>query len=120
MKRYPIGEVADHIGMSASTIRFYEQIGVRFIYQARRLGFSLEEIREIFDFRERGEVPRAYVISRIDKKIGEVNRKISELRRLKFALREMRREADEVSPEEVQAKKCVCHLIENQQLTGGS
>ncbi|MDH4246698.1 MAG: MerR family transcriptional regulator, partial [Deltaproteobacteria bacterium] len=65
----PIGTLARHAGVSTRTIRYYEEIGLlktarrfaggrrifgsealerlRFIGRLKRLGFSLEEIREL-------------------------------------------------------------------------
>ena len=73
-----IGELAGRLGVNPKTIRYYESIGLlpdpgrtpsgyrvydedavdrlRFIRTAQRLGVTLDEVKEILGFRERGEV----------------------------------------------------------------
>jgi DNA-binding transcriptional MerR regulator len=124
--------------VATSAVRYYEEIGLLppatrsengyriytqadverlgFIQRARALDFSLEEIKEILGLRERGEALCAYVVSQISVKIDEVERKITELTKLKSELRQLQTEAERLPMAEVEAKSCVCHLIENQQL----
>src|SRR3546814_457103 len=78
-----IGELAARLAINTKTIRYYEGIGLlpppdrtasgyraydeddverlTFIKTAQRLGITLDEIREILAFRERGERPCEYV-----------------------------------------------------------
>jgi DNA-binding transcriptional MerR regulator len=134
---FRIKELARQAGVNAPTIRYYEEIGVLpppnradngyrvydeqdlerlcFVTRARSLDFSLEEISEILGFRERGEAPCAYVIGQIAAKIEDVDHKITELSRLKEELQQLQQQADRLPLAEVEAKSCVCHLIENRQ-----
>lgn len=134
---FGIKELARQAGVNAPTIRYYEEIGVlpapsraengyrvysgqdlerlRFVTRARSLDFSLEEIVEILGFRERGEAPCAYVIGQIAARITEVDHKIAELNRLKEELQQLQQQAEQLPLAEIEAKSCVCHLIENQQ-----
>jgi len=74
--RMQIGEVAERIGLSLRTIRYYEEVGLavpsarsdggfrlyvaddverlRVIMQMKPLGFSLEEMRELLDLLDAG------------------------------------------------------------------
>jgi DNA-binding transcriptional MerR regulator len=133
-----IGDLARQAGVAPSLVRYYEEIGLlppavrtdngyrvyhqadverlHFIQRAKALDFSLEEIGEILGLRERGEAPCAYVINQIGAKIAEVDRKMAALARLKAELVQLQAEAARLPLVDIEAKSCVCHLIENQQL----
>ena len=109
-----IGELATRAGVATSAIRYYEDIGlipaaergengyrlyrasdaerIHFIQRAKALDFSLSEITEIIDLRERGAAPCAYVIGQINSKLTEVERKMVELAKLKSELTELQAE----------------------------
>jgi DNA-binding transcriptional MerR regulator len=136
--RLHISDLAQQTDTVSSTIRYYEEIGLlppaaragngyrvysrsdverlQFIRRAKALDFSLEEIKEILDLREQGQAPCAYVINRIGAKIDEVERKITELTHLKVELGQLKIRAARLPLTDIEAKSCVCHLIENQQL----
>lgn len=133
-----ISDLARQVGVAPSMVRYYEDIGLlppaarnesgyrvyrqadverlRFIQRAKALEFSLEEIGEILGLRERGKAPCAYVINQIGIKIVEIDHKMAALARLKTDLIQLQSEAAQLSPTDIEAKSCVCHLIENQQL----
>ena len=133
-----IGEMAARVGIDARTIRYYEEIGLlpaprrapngyrvysasaerrlRLIRGARVLDFSLDEIREILALRDQGEAPCLYVLTTIDLKIGEVEKRIAELQSLKRELADLREAAKGLPIDDVEGKECVCHLIQNQKL----
>ena len=133
-----IGELARQAGVANSLVRYYEEIDLlpaaaraengyrvygqadverlQFIQRAKALDFSLEEIKEILGLRERGEAPCAYVINQISTKIDEVERKIAVLTHLKAELVQLQAEATRLPLTDIEAKSCVCHLIENQRL----
>ena len=133
-----IGELAERAGVAASAIRYYEDIGlipaaqrgengyrlyratdaerIRFIQRAKALDFSLSEITEIIDLRERGEAPCAFVISQINSKLTEVERKIAELVKLQNELMELQTEIARLPAAQVAAKECVCHIIKQESL----
>lgn len=74
-----VGELAAHAGVGVQTLHYYERLGllskparstanyrlyplealhkVQFIRKAQALGFSLEEIKEILELRNRGRAP---------------------------------------------------------------
>lgn len=103
-----IGELAGELGLNPKTIRYYESIGLlpepartssgyrdyddratdlmRFIRSAQRLGITLDEIREILAFRERGEQPCDYVRQVLSRQVDEIDERIADLRQLRKEL----------------------------------
>ena len=103
-----IGQAAQLSGLPAKTIRYYESIGLvrpaarrssgyrdydegdarrlRFIAQARALGFVVEEVRALLALYEDKSRASADVKKLVMRHIGEIDRKIGDLRRLKSAL----------------------------------
>ena len=108
METLRTGELARKAGVHVETLRFYERRGIlpepprrasgyreypsdtveliRFIKRAQQLGFSLEEIRELLDFRNvpgraTGKVPRL-----VKAKISEIEHKIRDLQAMREAL----------------------------------
>ena len=132
-----IGELAGELGLNTKTIRYYESIGVlpepmrtasgyrdydaayigrlRFIRTAQRLGISLDEVREILAFRDRGEAPCAFVRGVLDAQVDTIDRKISELQELRSQLVDLAVHADGLPPAEAGS---TCRLIEHAQLSG--
>lgn len=130
-----IGEVAEQLNINRKTIRYYESIGLipnaarndsgyrvfrgedlerlRFILRAKTLDFSLDDIEEILDFRERGEAPCRYVADLIQEKIVQVDEKIAALHRLRSELEQLAEQAEALPPELIAEKDCICHLIED-------
>lgn len=128
-----IGRLSNETQVSAQTIRYYERIGVlpeperadngyrlygrddverlRFIRSARALDFSLEDIQEILELRDRGTAPCRYVMGLMDEQISAIEDRIRELERLRDELK-MLHQVGLAMPEDVQMKNCVCHLIE--------
>ena len=104
-----IGELADRVGVTTKTIRFYESIGLlpdpartpsgyrdyadadaerlTFIRTAQRLGLSLDEIGEIIALRDRGQQPCSYVAEVVHRQVCELDGRIREMRRLRDELR---------------------------------
>lgn len=107
-KSYTIGKVAQRSGVGIETLRFYEREGlipepprresgyrqypaatidrVRFIKQAKELGFTLAEIRELLDLSMGPKTTCADVKRKTLEKIKEIDAKISDLKRIKRAL----------------------------------
>jgi DNA-binding transcriptional MerR regulator len=112
-----IGQVAQKTGLSIDAIRFYEKTGLlsrpartrggyrlyqerevadlEFIQRAQQLGFSLNEIRELFSIQRHPHEVCVHVRNLIAQKLTVVRAKISELQRLEAqlsgALRQCRR-----------------------------
>ncbi len=127
-----IGELADSVGVNPKTIRYYESIGVlpepertasgyrdyddsyavrlTFIRTAQRLGITLDEVREILAFRERGEAPCRYVRGVLDMQVTSIERRIAELRDLRAQLVELAAVADGLPAADAGV---TCQLIEH-------
>lgn len=137
-----IGELAQELEVNPRTLRFYETVGllpepdrtaagyrdydedtverVRFIKSAQRLGLSLDDIKEILAFKERGELPCSYVLSVIDKETEALDRKIADMEALRHELTALRSRARSIPKKELAKKSRVCHIIENQDLLIGT
>jgi DNA-binding transcriptional MerR regulator len=103
-----IGQVAQKTGLSVDAIRFYEKAGLlprpartqggyrlyqerevadlEFIQKAQQLGFSLNEIRELFSIQRHPHEVCVHVRDLIAQKLGVVRAKIAELQRLETEL----------------------------------
>lgn len=103
-----IGELANQTGTSVEALRFYERFGllpkpartasgyrvyasvdlrrVELIHQAKRLGFSLEEIKRVLRLRQRGSCPCGEVVQMLEKHIRETDDQIRNLQRFRREL----------------------------------
>jgi DNA-binding transcriptional MerR regulator len=103
-----IGELADRLGITTKSIRFYESIGLMpdpprtpsgyrdyaeadaerltFIKTAQRLGLSLDEISEIIGLRDRGQQPCGYVADVLHRQVADLDHRIREMRKLRDEL----------------------------------
>ena len=103
-----IGEVARRAGVTAPTIRYYEEIGllpsaprsasgyrrysgatveeVQFIRKAQALGFSLDEVREILTLSRSGQVPCSHVLSLAHQHLAAVDERIRRLQKFRRQL----------------------------------
>ncbi|MEE8389295.1 MAG: heavy metal-responsive transcriptional regulator [Anaerolineae bacterium] len=130
-----IGELAERVGISTKTVRYYEKTGIlppakrlpngyrvyreedevrlRFVRGARSLGLKLEDIAETLAFRDRGEVPCRYVVHLLQEKIKEVDIRLAELERLRDDLHSLSKAAERLPQDDVEIKTCVCHLVQN-------
>lgn len=105
-----IGQLARRAGVGVETVRFYERQGLlqepprresgyreyspedllrlRFIRQAKALGFSLPEIQELLSLQSGSDAPCHDVQRRIETKLVEIRWKIRSLERLESTLEE--------------------------------
>jgi DNA-binding transcriptional MerR regulator len=96
-----IRDVARSVGLTAQAIRFYERLGliekpqrtsagyrvysdatleqVQFIKDAQRLGFSLEEIREVIRLKYSGQSPCDCVRKMLNGKLRELKDRIKQI-----------------------------------------
>ncbi len=133
-----IGVLAKQAGLNPRTIRYYEQIGVlpsaprtqsgyrqytdqdrerlAFIRNAQTLSVTLDEVREVLAFRDRGVSPCPYVLKLIDAKVEEIQDRIKGLQLLAGDLRRLRRAAARIPRSRVAAKARFCHILENKKL----
>lgn len=128
-----IGDLAGRLGLNPRTIRYYEAIGVlpepertpaghraygeadlerlRFVRTAQRLGFTLDEIREVLAFRDRGDRPCDFVVEVLDRRVGELAGRIAEMTALRRTLLELRAQARRLPPDD---RAWCCEVIEHQ------
>lgn len=108
MNHLTIGQVANHAGVGVETIRFYERQGlidkperrpsgyrqyqpdivrrIRFIQNAKVLGFSLREVSELLSLRVARGSTCAAVRSRALSKIEDIDARITALQEMRGAL----------------------------------
>ncbi len=120
-------------GLPAKTIRYYEEVGLlppprrrengyreyderdvsraRFVAGARRLDFSLDDIQEILDLRDRRIAPCRVVLEMIEEKATEIARRIAELQEMEADLRRLHQLGQTFPDDDVDGKDCVCHLV---------
>jgi Cu(I)-responsive transcriptional regulator len=105
-----IGEISEQSGLTAKTIRYYEDIGLveparkangyrefcevdlhklAFLRRARSLGFSIEQCRELLDLYENRTRSSADVKRLAKAHLREIETKISELRSMHDTLAEL-------------------------------
>jgi MerR family copper efflux transcriptional regulator len=106
-----IGRVASALGLSIDTIRFYERQGLiapprrnfsgyrnysedvidrlHFIGDAKRLGFTLKEIKELLSQGVKSTAECGPVTRKAEAKLVEMNDEIARLQRLRVTLRKM-------------------------------
>ena len=108
MREATIGSVAREAGLGIDTVRYYEREGLlqkparaangyrqysadavarlRFIRQAKELGFSLNEIKELLSLRVTPGKSCADVRAHAEHKIADVDRRIASLKRVRGVL----------------------------------
>lgn len=131
-----INELAQRTGVPAKTIRYYEDIellpaparqanGYRqyrekdiarlsLVAGARRLDFSLAEIKEILDLRDRNEPPCNTMLDLLQHKSEQIQQRIAELQSLDTQLEQLYTLGLTFPTDDVEGKNCVCHLVSEQ------
>ena len=111
MPEMTIGRVADAAGVSIDTMRFYERQGLivkprrtvagyriyadevldrlRFIQDAKALGFSLKEIRELLSLGVKSTAECGPVTRKAEAKLAEMRDEIRRLQRMRRTLEKM-------------------------------
>jgi DNA-binding transcriptional MerR regulator len=106
-----IGEVAERSGVTRKALRLYEEAGilpaarrtasgyrvyaaetldtVSFIRQAQRLGFTLEQIKDIVAIRRSGRCPCPHVRDLVQRKVDELDQQLADLQEVRDGLRAM-------------------------------
>jgi MerR family copper efflux transcriptional regulator len=125
-----IGQVAAKSGVSRKALRLYETAGIlppprrtaagyrvygpetlatiAFVGQARRLGFRLDEIKEVVQIRRSGRCPCPHVLDLVRQKVAALDRTLADLTELRGVLRKLLRSPRTARPGEA----AVCHHIE--------
>ncbi|MDA3920128.1 MAG: heavy metal-responsive transcriptional regulator [Salinisphaera sp.] len=103
-----IGETAQRTGLSIDTLRYYEKIGLlpriardpggrrryepgdlsrlRFIQRAQRCNFSLDEIRQLLEFKGCRSAARPEVAQLTEQKLQEIRHRMADLDQLQQEL----------------------------------
>lgn len=105
--RLKIGEVSKQTGIAVGALRYYEDLGlldadrgengyryylpeaiqqVQFIKKAQSLGFALEDVKEILNVHQQGDVPCELVQSLLQEKIEKLENQIREIQTFKRGL----------------------------------
>ena len=128
-----IGQLAKHTGFSTKAIRYYELVGLLeepertesgyrlyterdstrldFISKAKRLGFSLEDIRDILALDGQRQSPCVHVLALIDQKLKQVDDVLRDLKGFRKELAGLRKEsADQL--ERLPADAAICGIVE--------
>jgi DNA-binding transcriptional MerR regulator len=128
-----IQDLSQMAGVSAKTIRYYEEIGLlpapartennyrqygeqdvdrlRLVAGARRLDLSLDDIQEILAMRDQGEAPCRVLLERMEEKANEIAERIHALQQMESELRGLRTLGLTFPVDDVDGKNCVCHLV---------
>lgn len=128
---WTVSKAARAAGLSAKAVRLYESKGLlphpprtqagyrlyrdeditalRFIRQAKTLGLSLHEIRDILDLRRGGTTPCPHVLALLDEHIRDIDRAITGLRQLRRDLADTRAHAKQHQTD----PDPVCGIIEH-------
>jgi len=130
-----IGELATMSGVTAKTIRFYEQAGLlpepprttggyrdyapeavqrlHFVRDAQGAGLSLAEIRSVLQLRDGGQAPCEHVTELINEHLAEIDRRMAELIATRTALKGLACRAAETDPDTC-TKDDICRILTHQ------
>jgi DNA-binding transcriptional MerR regulator len=128
-----VGVAAKAAGVSAKAVRLWESKALlppaqrtdagyriftdddlrvlRFIRQAKTLGLTLPQIKDILDLQRNGAAPCTRVTELLDTRIAEIDRTLAELRDLRRSLTSARQAARDSQRRGEDA--VVCRIIEN-------
>ncbi|OBJ91637.1 heavy metal-responsive transcriptional regulator [Mycobacterium gordonae] len=115
-----IGELADAVGTSTKTLRFYEEqdllpeaqrtptgyrdyppetvTRIRFIHRGKAAGLTLAQIRQILHIRDRGQAPCEHVRDLLDTRLADLDQQISKLIALRDTITQLRNQAATPEP----------------------
>lgn len=126
-----IGDVATASGLAVKTIRYYEEIGLltptvdrsrtgyrlfnqdvlnrlAFIKRAQSLGLSLQEIHQILNVHDQGQLPCGEVKQHLLSKVDAINQQIAQLEMLKSELQGILSGWHEYSPQQFTDTDTIC------------
>jgi DNA-binding transcriptional MerR regulator len=128
-----IGQLARSTGLTTKAIRYYESRGLlpeprrtgsgyrlysdedirrlEFVKQAKRLGLSLDDIRDILTLHDRNQPPCIHVLALLDQKLAYLDSLIQSLREFRAELGRLRQDsAEQLS--KLPAGAAVCGIVE--------
>lgn len=127
-----IGELADSVGTSTTTLRFYEQQGllpetqrtptgyrdyppevvtrIDFIHRGKTAGLTLAQIRQILQIRDRGHAPCEHVRDLLDTRLADLDQQISKLVALRDTIAQLRSQAATPEPATCTAEQ-ICRYL---------
>jgi len=127
-----IGELAERSGLTAKTLRCYEQAGVlpepereksgyrnydeaavarlAFVKAAQAAGLTLSEIRQVIVVREQEGAPCSHVVAVLDAHAAELDRRIVDLTALREQVLRLRARSKDLDPSQRRATT-VCDVI---------
>ena len=127
-----IGETAAAAGMTAKTLRFYEDRGLlpaadrapngyrdyapetlsrlEFIRRGRTAGLTLAQIGDILSVRDNGQAPRVHVKDLLAKQLRDLDARIAELTALRAAVVEVHDAAAAGDPEACDPERICSYL----------
>ena len=105
MSELTVSKLADQVGVSPDTVRYYERIGLlpppertpsgyrlygddavqrlRLIKHAQRFGLRLEEVGELLQIRERGLCPCGHTRTLLERRVADLDEQIAALTSLR-------------------------------------
>ncbi|MDX1520437.1 MAG: MerR family transcriptional regulator [Anaerolineae bacterium] len=130
-----IQELSRRTGVSTKAIRYYESIGLlappqraannyrvytaeaveklRFIAAARTLDFSLTDIADFIEARNKNQLPCRRVVDSLDRRIADIDRRIADLVALRETIVTVQQQARHLAPDQPCDEQCVCDLLSN-------
>ena len=126
-------ELAKRLGVTPDTVRFYTRINIlkplknksngyreysaadenrlRFVLSARQLGFSVDDIQEIFAYADKKQSPCPTVRRLIDQRLHETEQRFQAMQQLRARMQQAIAEWSD-KPDRVPTGHSICHLIE--------
>jgi DNA-binding transcriptional MerR regulator len=127
-----IGELASATGVTAKTLRFYEDEGllhepdrtpggyrdyppdvlarVQFIRCAKVAGLTLRQIRAVLAIRDDGQAPCSHVAQLVSDSLVDTERRLRELQQTRAQLRQLQQRLAELDPTDCQPSS-ICSAI---------
>ena len=137
MEELTVGEAAARTSWSPRMLRYLEQHGLvvpkrtpagyrvygpetlstlDFVAQARRLGFHLDEIKEVVQIRRSGRCPCPHVLDLVRQKVEEIDRTLADLAEVRRGLQGLLKSSARSSR---RGEATVCHHIERLKIVKG-